>query len=194
MLSLRRTVKSYCLCGWTMSEVSTGNLKSHVKITMKLWMISLVKITPVTTIIINLINLILAIWLSSVFATTTNPNYTLLGLCSLGTQGFQHWDKWCSYATESLDETLIKVGEFKKNVNVSYLEANQFLVVRLLKPQIYSQRHLSNFRSKKMGAPVGNLDGHWPARWHHHWSQCARRVWKPSPKRTQSQHLQRGPL
>ena len=42
-------------------------------------------------------NLMLANWLSSVSTTTTNPNYTLPGLCWLGTRGFQHRGKWCSY-------------------------------------------------------------------------------------------------
>ena len=40
-----------------------------------------IEITIVTTSIINPINLILANWLSSISATTTNPDYTLPGLC-----------------------------------------------------------------------------------------------------------------
>ena len=48
---------------------------------LKLWMKLSVEITIATTTIINLINLILANWLSFVFASTTNPDYTLPGLC-----------------------------------------------------------------------------------------------------------------
>ena len=39
----------------------------------------------------------LANWLSSVSATITIHDYSLPGLCGLGTRGFQLRGKWCSY-------------------------------------------------------------------------------------------------
>ena len=53
-------------------------------------------------------------------ATTTNPNNIFLRLCLLGIWDLQYWDKWCSYPTKSLDETPIKVGKFKENLDVLY--------------------------------------------------------------------------
>ena len=116
-----------------------GDLKGHIKIA-----------TATTTIIITAIQLMLANWLSSVFATISNPNNIFPGLCWLGTQGFQHWGKWCSYPT---------IGKSKENLDVSHLEANRFLIVRLLKPQTHSQKGPSNFRSKRMWAFASDLDG-----------------------------------
>ena len=42
----------------------------------------------------------------------------------------------------------------------STLEANRFLIVRLLKSQTHSQRHPSDFRSKRVEVPAGDLDSH----------------------------------
>ena len=39
------------------------------------------------------------------------------------------------------------------------LEANRFFMVRLLCLQTYKQRDPSNFRSKSMVVPLGDLDG-----------------------------------
>ena len=51
-----------------------GDLKGHVKITTT-------TTTIIMTTIITAITLMLAKWLSSVFATNTNPDYTFSGLC-----------------------------------------------------------------------------------------------------------------
>ena len=103
MVSLRYTVEGYRLCGWTMSEAPAGDLKSHVKITT----------TTTTTInAINAINLMLANWLSSVSATITNANYTLPGLCWLGTWGLQHRGMWCSYPA-TLEWTANKIWQIQ---------------------------------------------------------------------------------
>ena len=82
-----------------MSEAPANDLKNYVKITIA------------TTTIINLINLMLANWLSSISATTTNLDYTLPGPCWLGSRGFQYRGKWCSYPT---------VSKSKENLDVSY--------------------------------------------------------------------------
>ena len=57
-----------------MSEVPAADLKSHVKITTT-------TTTVIMTAIITAITLMLANWLSSVSATTTNPDYTFPRLC-----------------------------------------------------------------------------------------------------------------
>ena len=59
---------------------------SGAAIVLKHWMKLLVKITTTTitiilTAIITAITLILVNWLSSLSASTTNPDYTLLRLC-----------------------------------------------------------------------------------------------------------------
>ena len=132
---------------------------------LKVWLKLPVEITTVTTTIINSINLMLANWLSSVSATTTNPDYTLPGLCWLGTRGLQHRGKWCSYPAK-LGWTAGKIWRIQGRpgclvltlvqVRASgwtrpTLEANRFLMARLLKSQTHSQKDPPDFRSKKMG-------------------------------------------
>ena len=59
----------------------------------------------------------------------------------------------------NLDEPLVKFGESKEDLDVLYLEANRFLMVRLLKSGIHNWRNSSEFRSKKIRTPADNLNG-----------------------------------
>ena len=67
-----------------------------------------VGITTATTIIITTI--------------TTNPDSALPGsCCKLSTPwSLQHRDKWYSYLAKPLDESPVKVGEFKEDLDISY--------------------------------------------------------------------------
>ena len=56
--------------------------------------------------------------ITSSSAATTYPDYILPGFCWLGTQGLQHRGKWCSYPTESLDKSPVKVGKSEEDLDV----------------------------------------------------------------------------
>ena len=109
-----------------------GDLKSHVKITMKLWMKSLLQLTlslPSTS--------CLLIGSALFLPTSQTPTTPFLGSADLVPEVFS--TKVSSAAIRlNLDELLVKVGKSKENLDVSYLEANWFLMFRLLKPQTHS--------------------------------------------------------
>ena len=64
---------------------------------------------------------ILFVSITSSFAIT-KPNSALTSSCFRFSTpwSLQYWGEWCSYPIESLDKSLIKVGEFKEHLDVSY--------------------------------------------------------------------------
>ena len=77
--------------------------------------------TAINLITIKLAFIQLACIMSS-FAITTNPDYALSGSCQrLNTPWSpQYRGKWCSYLTESLDESTIKVRKSEEHLDDSY--------------------------------------------------------------------------